>query len=90
MKRTQVHSGTATPKTQSLIKLSSEMTGRELFEKEHKTEINEAVADRRDPQLSGRDQAGLYQTELKARWANESNKDEYEERAREQAGDIQQ
>jgi hypothetical protein len=76
--------------SQSLIKTSSNMTGRQLFEKEHKDEINATATERREASSEGGPNAGMYQTVLKEMWDEELDKEEYEKRANELAADIPQ
>jgi hypothetical protein len=76
--------------SQSFIKISSNMTGRQLFEKEHKGDINATVTERREESSDGGSHAGVYQTVLKEMWDEEPDKEEYENRAKALAADIPQ
>ena len=66
------------------------MTGRQLFEKEHKQEINKTTNERRAESSDGGSHAGMYQKLLKEMWDEESKKEDYEKRAEELKGDVQQ
>jgi hypothetical protein len=73
----------------SFIKLASNHTGRQLYEQEHKDEINaEATARRKDGKVDGH--AGFYQAVLKEMWEAEGEREEYEKRAEEAANNISQ
>jgi hypothetical protein len=75
--------------SQHFINISSDMTGRQLFEKEHKEDINATVTERR-VESSGGSHAGIYQAVLKERWDEETDKEDYEKRAAELKADIPQ
>ena len=76
--------------SQSFIKTSSNMTGRQLFEKEHKEQVNTIVTKRRAESSDCGSHAGMYQTVLKEMWDEESDKEDYEKRAKELKADIPQ
>jgi hypothetical protein len=76
--------------SQSFIKTSSNMSGRQLFEKERKGDINATVTERREESSDGSSHAGVYQTVLKEMWDEEPDKEEYEKRAKELTADIPQ
>jgi hypothetical protein len=66
------------------------MTGRDLFEKEHKDEINAHATRRREASLDGGSHAGFYQTVLKEMWKDEPEKEQYAARVRKLVADIPQ
>jgi hypothetical protein len=76
--------------SQSFIETSSNMTGRQLFEKERKSDINATVSNRREESSEGGPHAAVYQTVLKDMWDEEPDKEEYEKRAKELTADIPQ
>jgi hypothetical protein len=76
--------------SQTFIKTSSNMTGRQLFENEHKDEIKATVTERRKESSDGGSHPGIYQTVLKEMWDEESDKEEYEKRAKELTANIPQ
>jgi hypothetical protein len=74
---------------QYFIKLSSHITGRQLYKQEHKDEINAEATSRRNDSNQGGGHAGFYQEVLKEMWDAEEERDGYEKRA-EAASDINQ
>lgn len=75
---------------QYFIKLSSHITGRQLYEQEHKDKINAEATARRVDASQGGGHAGFYQEVLKEMWDAEEEQEAYEKRAEEAAGDIYQ
>jgi hypothetical protein len=76
--------------SQSFIKTSSKLTGRQLFEKERKEDINATANERRAESSDAGSHAGMYQKVLKEMWDEESDQEDYEKRAEELKGDVQQ
>lgn len=71
------------------IKYSSKTSGRQLFETEHKDDINAMATDRRRAaSLDNSHHAAHYQTVLKEMWEAEEDQEEYESRAEECGQDI--
>jgi hypothetical protein len=66
------------------------MTGRQLFEKERKEEIKAAITERRAESPDGGSHPGMYQKVLKEMWDEESDKVDYEKRAKELKADVPQ
>jgi len=75
---------------QSFIKTSSNITGRQLFEKEHKDEINATATERREESSDRDSHAKFYQIVLKEMWDEEEEKEDYEKRANELMADVPQ
>ena len=75
---------------QFLIKLSSHVTGRQLYEQEHKDEINAEATKRRKDANSDGGHAGFYQAVLKEMWEDEEDQEAYEKRAEESDNNIPQ
>jgi hypothetical protein len=71
-----------------IFKLSPEITRRQLFEQEHKDEINAIATQRRQGGADGSVHAGLYQMALKEMWKDEPDHEEYEKRARELMANV--
>lgn len=83
---------TNTPKSTCLadnpfVKFSSHITGRQLFEREKKDQIN-TLASIRKNEMDGGSHAGFYQEVLKEMWDDEKDTENYEERAKNLKGDI--
>jgi hypothetical protein len=76
---------------QYFIKLSSHITGRQLYEQERKDEINAEATARRNDSNGGGGHASFYQEVLKEMWdaEEEEEREGYKKRA-EAASDIYQ
>jgi hypothetical protein len=74
---------------QYFINLPSNLTGRQLFEQEHKEDINDEATRRRKDANNTGSHAGFYQAVLKERWESEDTKDTYEKMAEENANDVE-
>jgi len=70
------------------VKFNNEITGRQLFEQDHKSDINAKATQLRESTAKGGPFAGFYQSALKEMWEQQEDKDGYEARAKDAKADI--